>query len=289
MLARSLKVTSSGVLTFLHFFGGIDGATPMTAIVQGNDGNFYGTAGQTVFQMTPTGVMTTLYTFSGPDGAYPNALIKAANGNFYGTTYGGGANNTCNNGCGTVFEISAKGNLTTLYSFDSTHGANPISALSQATDANLYGTTYAGGTGGDWGTAFKITPSGILTSLHSFDLSDGGQPYGSVTQATNGTFYGTVTNGGADNGGTLFSLSTGLRPFVETIPTSGTIGAAVIVLGSNLFGATKVTFNGIEAVFTQSSGFAIRATVPAGATTGEVIVTTPSGTLKSNLIFRVKP
>jgi uncharacterized protein (TIGR03437 family) len=87
--------------------------------------------------------------------------------------------------------------------------------------------------------------------------------------------------------GTVFSLSVGLGPFVETQPTSGKVGAAVKILGTDLTGASRVTFNGTAARFTVVSKSEIKTTVPAGATTGTVEVTTPKGTLKSNVVFRV--
>jgi uncharacterized repeat protein (TIGR03803 family) len=106
-------------------------------------------------------------------------------------------------------------------------------------------------------------------------------------QGTNGTFYGTTTQGGANNYGVVFSLETGLGPFVETVPTSGAVGAPVIILGTNLTGSTAVTFNGLAATFTVVSASEITTTVPFGATTGPVQVTTPAGVLTSNINFRV--
>jgi uncharacterized repeat protein (TIGR03803 family) len=108
-------------------------------------------------------------------------------------------------------------------------------------------------------------------------------------QAANGNFYGTTHTGGANNLGTIFSLSVGLGQFVETLPTSGKVFAAVTILGTNLTGATKVTFDGTEATFSVVSSSEIKATVPAGAMTGTLEVTTLKGTLKSNLIFKVMP
>jgi len=118
-----------------------------------------------------------------------------------------------------------------------------------------------------------------------------------LVQGTNGSFYGTAYFGGASgncsggpegNGcGTVFSLSVGLGPFVETQPSSGNVQTAVKILGTNLGGATGVTFNGTAATFTVVSSSEINATVPAGATTGAVEVVTPGGTLTSNLNFRV--
>jgi uncharacterized repeat protein (TIGR03803 family) len=145
------------------------------------------------------------------------------------------------------------------------------------------------------GTVFKITPGGTLTTLHSFDNTDGRDPNGLI-QDTSGILYGTTASGASTIGkyhrcsgicGTVFSLSVDLGPFVEAKPSSGKVGAAVKILGTNLNGATSVTFNETAAKFTVVSSSEITAAVPAGATTGEVQVVTPSGTLLSNVSFRV--
>ena len=293
------KITPSGTLTTLHSFEGADGAHPYAGLVQASNGNLYGTTYEggaygygTIFKITPSGTLTTLHSFEGTDGAYPFAgLIQATNGNLYGTTSYAGAN-----GYGTVFKISPSSTLTTtLHSFEGTDGAYPYAGLVQATDGNFYGTTFqGGGNGSDGGTIFKITPSGMLTTLYSFcsqsGCTDGAYPYyARLVQDTNGTFYGTTDSGGANGLGTVFSLSVGLGPFVETQTTSGKVGAAVEILGTNLTGATSVTFNGTAAVFKVVASSEITTTVPTGATTGKVEVTTPEKTLKSNVVFRVTP
>jgi len=125
-------------------------------------------------------------------------------------------------------------------------------------------------------------------TLHNLGGGSGKEPCGGLAQATNGTFYGTTSYGnGARNDGTVFSLSVGLGPFVETLPTSGKVGAKVVILGNNLKGTTSVTFNGAAATFTVASSTEIKTSVPSGATTGFVTVTTPKKTLKSNVVFRV--
>jgi uncharacterized repeat protein (TIGR03803 family) len=278
---------------------------PFAGLVQATNGDLYGTAagggaygGGTVFKMTPSGKLTTLYSFCAQagctDGANPSAgLVQATNGDFYGTTAGGGACSTC----GTVFKITPSGTLTTLYSFCSqsgcTDGSYPAAGLVQATNGDLYGTTFSGGGATNSGTAFKITPSGDLTTLHSFcaqsGCTDGNYPGAGLVQATNGTLYGTTSGGGANNLGTIFSLSVGLGPFVETQTTVGKVGAAVKILGTDLSGATSVSFNGTAAVFTVVSPSLITTTVPAGATTGKVEVVTPSGTLSTYVPYRVLP
>ena len=289
------KITSGGTLTTLHSFDDTDGAYPEAALVQASNGNFYGTTFEgganfdgTVFSITSGGTLTTLHSFDGTDGYLPLGALVQANGNFYGTTVEGGAN-----GYGTVFKITPGGALTTLHSFDSTDGALPEAGLVQAANGIFYGTTLNGGANDacavGCGTVFSITSGGTLTTLHSFDSTDGDDPYGGLVQATNGTFYGTTDAGGANAGGTIFSLAVGLGPFVKTLPTSGKVGAAVTILGTNLMGATSVSFNGTAASFTVVSSSEITTTVPTGATTGKVKVVTPGATLSSNLSFRVTP
>jgi uncharacterized repeat protein (TIGR03803 family) len=171
-----------------------------------------------------------------------------------------------------------------------------MAGLVQATNGDFYGTTSNAGTNGG-GTVFKITPSGKLTTVYSFcaqsGCTDGFKPLAGLVQATNGNFYGTTFYGGNCGGtygcGTVFSLSVGLGPFVETQPTSSKVGAAVQILGTDLTGATTVTFNSTAAAFTVVSPTLIATTVPAGATTGTVQVVTPSRTLSSNMPFRVLP
>jgi uncharacterized repeat protein (TIGR03803 family) len=292
------KITPGGTLTTLYTFcaqsGCTDGDYPAAGLVQASNGDFYGTTPSggtssdcalncgTVFKITASGTLTTLYSFDGTDGHPEAAMVQAANGNLYGTTGLSGA------GDGTVFEITPGGTLTTLHSFDGTDGYGYIAGLIQATDGNLYGTTAAGGANG-YGTIFRITPGGTLTTLYSFDYTDGSGPDGTLVQDTNGKLYGTTAAGGANDFGTVFSLSVGLGPFVETLPGSGKVGAAVKILGTDLTGATSVTFNGTAAVFTVVSGSLMTTNVPTGASTGFVTVTTPSRTLKSNRKFRVTP
>jgi uncharacterized repeat protein (TIGR03803 family) len=310
------KINSEGALTTLHSFDGTDGEYP-NALVQGTDGNFYGTTLYgganslpactrngfevgcgTVFKITPEGTLTTLHSFDVKDGALPEALIQASNGDFYGTTAFGG-HIVCSQGlygCGTLFKITARGTLTTLHTFNGTDGFY-ANRLVQATDGNFYGTTTSGGAydtrcASGCGTVFEITPGGTLTTLHNFcaqtNCPDGSDPNG-LLQGTNGTFYGTTPEGGAYSMGVVYSLSVGLGAFVETVPTSSKVGASVIIVGNNLTGTTSVSFNGTAATFTVLSNTEITATVPTGATTGTVEVTTPKTTLKSNTQFRVTP
>jgi uncharacterized repeat protein (TIGR03803 family) len=216
-----------------------NGSDPYGGLVQGIDGNFYGTTYNggadssscnngygcgTVFIITPKGKLVTLYSFCSKatcaDGASPAGLVQAIDGNFYGTTVIGGAK-----GYGTVFKITSKGQLTTLHSFNPinfnpiNNGFHPAAALVQGTDGNFYGTTAGFNQYGQnpncsndaCGTAFKITPSGKLTTLHRFNFTDGAFPNAPLLQGTDGNFYGT-TNDGGGNGtppccGTVFELT----------------------------------------------------------------------------------
>jgi uncharacterized repeat protein (TIGR03803 family) len=214
--------TSAQTLTPIVNFNGANGQNPEAALVQGTDGNFYGTTYYggannsctngcgTVFKITPLGKLTTLHSFDGTDGANPyGPLILGTNGNLYGTTYSGGAHDNCTlgAGCGTVFKITLGGNLTVLHSFDGTDGGIPIAGLIQAIDGNFYGTTSAGGTS-DFGTVFKITSTGKLTTLHSFNGNDGEGPVGGLVQGTDGDFYDTAGSGGPNPCGFVGSCGT---------------------------------------------------------------------------------
>jgi len=217
------EITSAGTLTTLHSFRYSDGASPTAGLIQAKNGSFYGTtlyggskAAGTVFEISAAGKLKTLHSFgSAGDGAHPYlGLVQATNGKFYGTTHDGGAH-----GQGTVFQITAAGTLTTLYSFCSqkkcADGANPYASVIQASDGNFYGTTSAGGSH-QQGTIFEITAAGKLTTLHSFcaktNCTDGANPWGGLIQATSGIFYGTTAEGGYYGDGTVFSLSVGLGP-----------------------------------------------------------------------------
>ncbi len=291
------RITPGGTLTTLHSFDWYDGASPTGALVQGNDGNFYGTTYGgganprvgTVFRITPAGALTTLYSFCAQanctDGQQPYAgLVRGSDGNFYGTTLEGGANTGCSLGsgtCGTVFKITPGGALTTLYSFCAqsgcADGGNPYAGLVQASDGNFYGTTFGRGVNG-YGTVFKITPAGALTSLYSFcsqtNCADGEYPQSGLVQASDGNFYGTTPEGGGGpfhQGGTVFKItSSGTLTTIYNFcsqPTcaDGADSLAALLQGTdgNFYGTTI----GGGAYCTQNSGC------------GTVFKITPSGTL----------
>jgi hypothetical protein len=140
------------------------------------------------------------------------------------------------------------------------------------------------------GTIFQITPAGKLTTLYSYcGLYCDPETSTTLIQSTNGAFYGATIQDYEAFAGTVYRLSMGLAPFVETLPASAKVGASVIILGNNLTGTTGVTFNGTPATFTVISSTEIKTTVPAGAATGTVQVTVPGDILNGNIAFRVIP
>jgi uncharacterized protein (TIGR03437 family) len=212
--AGTVIASPAQTLTTLVNFDGTNGDTPeFGALVQGTDGNFYGTTygteftGFTVFKMTPAGALTTLHTFTptfpgtapGPN----SSLVQASDGNFYGTSLGNGINNA-----GTIFRISPNGTFATLYDqFSLAIGDQPNPALIQATDGSLYGTTIGGSLPDLGGTVFKITLGGMLTTIHTF-TSSMAFPAAGLIQATDGNFYGTTSL--ADfGGGAIFKMTPG--------------------------------------------------------------------------------
>jgi uncharacterized repeat protein (TIGR03803 family) len=292
------QITPAGVLTTLHSFSAGDGTDPSGTLILGSDGKFYGTTSggpPTLFSITSSGVFQVLTLLIDNPEVY-SGVIQATDGNFYGTSHYGGTI-----GNGVVYKVTPTGALSVVYNFCSnyvngicTDGSYPgPGSLTQASDGNFYGTTTAGGTSA-YGIAYELTPSGVLTVLANFDGPNGREPQAGLLQNTNGTFYGTTEEGGSSvvctsGCGTVFSLATGLTPFVTTILTAGSVGNQVGILGTNLSGSTSVTFNGTAASFTVKSPALILTTVPAGATSGFVQVVTPGGTLTSNNIFSILP
>lgn len=316
------RISPSGTLTTLHTFLGADGSTPVDTLIQGTDGNLYGTTLQggsstactngcgTVFKITPAGTLTTLHSFDGTDGSAPYAgLVETTDENFYGTTNGGGAD-----GDGTIFEITPAGTLTTVHSFDHTDGDEPFGGLVQDTNGSLYGTTEFGGNHN--GTVFSLAVSlnpfaGLQTASGKEGTKIGilGQGFSSSsvvkfggTQATTiartgtafiratvpaGALTGTVT---VATGATTLTSSQTFRvtpTFTSFTPPSGPVGTPVTITGTGLMQATKVTFNGKPAAITVDSDTQVTATVPTGATTGKIVVTTPGGSATDATSFTV--
>jgi uncharacterized repeat protein (TIGR03803 family) len=357
------KLTSTGTLTTLYNFGTCkspckDGVFPRPPPVEGTDGNYYGTVGNTndgindgvVYKLTSSGKFSTIYAFAfgGIQGFNPQApLIQGADGNLYGTAASGGITTSPTNcwgsssSCGTVFKVTTGGKLTTIYKFDQTHGAGPLSPVIQGTDGNFYGTTSAGGTSG-LGVVFKLTSAGVITVLHNFIGSDGETPLAGLVQAndgnfygvasaggslgfgtifkltstsdhtfsvlfdfdqtrgqtpdvalfqnTNGILYGDTVDGGTDGAGVFYSLNISAAQFASLQNRSGKVGSTVSILGQGFTGSTAITFGGVNATtFTVVSDNYMTAKVPTGAKTGTVTVVRPSGSLNSIQSFKVTP
>ncbi|HXB99567.1 MAG TPA: choice-of-anchor tandem repeat GloVer-containing protein [Terriglobales bacterium] len=297
------KLTTKGKIS-AYPFDYTDGSSPNLP-VQGTDLNFYGTtqgggnaacACGVIYKATAAGKITVLHNFSGYvsstqyDGARPiGILVEGADGNFYGTTYQGGEYNA-----GTVFKIAPSGTYTLLHSFSfqapTYDGQLPIAGLTLGTDGNFYGTTAYGGTQ-NGGAIFEITPAGKETVLYNFcvvSCYDGFIPTTPMVLHTDGIFYGN-TAGNSNGGSVFYSFKTKLKPFVKLVTWSGKDGASAEILGQGFTGTTAVSFNGIAAKFDNVSDTYMTATVPTGALTGPVTVTTFSSSLKSDRNFLVTP
>jgi uncharacterized repeat protein (TIGR03803 family) len=289
------KVTKAGALTTLHSFNGSDGSSPSAPLVQGTDGDLYGTTALggsstactpyscgTVFKVTKAGGFTSLHSFDFADGEEPLApLVQATSGGFYGTTYeGGDVGATCLGGCGTIFKITAGGTFATVHKFFGSDGGTLQSGLTLASNGGLYGGNPREGCCGD---IFELILPRTIAVAYLFNPSYGSGGNSPVLQATNGTFYGTYASPGI-----AFSLDTGLQPFAAFVIPSGKVGQKAQILGQGLTGTTSVTFNGVAATnFSVVSDTYMTAVVPIGATSGPVVVTTPTGQLTSNVSFNI--
>ncbi len=294
-LLTVVRMTLAGALTTLYTFP--SGLLQSGPLVEAYDGNLYGEVQGlapgfgAIFKLTLAGDYTTLYNFTGADdGAQPLGGLIQVNKVLYGVTNSAGAN-----GDGTIFSISTAGVLTTLHAFSYYDGTNPLSGLSYASDGNIYGTN-AGIGGYGPGTIFKIAPDGSnFTTVYTFPANNPSftqVPGPGVIQGSDGKLYGTTLLGGADNLGQIFSLDLGLAgpsPLVGHIsPSAGPVGTQVLITGRNLVGVQSVSFNGTAATTFVSQGTDyILATVPAGARSGPVSVTTLNGTGATRGNFRV--
>jgi len=307
------KMTSNS-LTTLASFTGANGSNPAGALVQGSDGNFYGTTALggtnrigTVFSVTPTGTLTSLVSFTGTNGAAPvGSLLLYTDGYFYGTTsYGGSSLVTGSNaGYGTVFKMTPSGSLTTLVSFTGLNGAHPLAGLVKGSDGFFYGTTGEDGSI-NAGTVFEMTPGGSLTTLATFTGANGDQPSAGLVQGTDGYFYGVTEEGGA-GGGTIFrtpatggltslasfDIANGFDPsgnliqgsdgnFYGTANAGGTLNFGTIfqlIVPPGISGATAPAFSLITGTYTSAQTVTITT-----ATSGASIVYTTDGSFPSEL------
>jgi uncharacterized repeat protein (TIGR03803 family) len=299
-------------MVLASFTGGTDGDRPRSGVIQGSDGNFYGTTSAggtyalgTVFKLTPQGVLSVLTNFGAVNDGYQpvGGLIEGSDGNLYGTTSGGGLHLG-----GTMFKISKSGTRTTLWNFGSTSdGSNPISILAKGSDGAFYGTTSLGGTNG-YGTVFKITPAGVETVLRRFNFSDGSSPNAGLTKGADGSFYGTTVAGGSVGGGTFFRITelgqhTVLWNFGDG--SDGSFVNAGVVLGGDgqFYGTTtgggrhglgtiyKVTAAGVETILWDfaNEGFSTKFELIEGDDGYFYGVTSGGGSADGGTIIRLIP
>jgi uncharacterized repeat protein (TIGR03803 family) len=230
------------------------------------------------FSQLPAQNLNVLYNFpasSGSDGRNPSLeLLQGSDGNFYGMTTAGGANNL-----GTVYKITPAGSLTTLVSFTGTTGAflgsNPHYVLAQGSDGNIYGTTAAGGSS-NLGTIFKMTPAGAFTTLVSFNGANGDAPRGLV-QGSDGNFYGVTFSGGS----TYVSPTNPGDGTVFVMTPAGSLTTLVSFDGvHNGRGPAGTMIQGSDGNFYDSTMFGLN-----GNTFGTVFSITPAGVLTTVATF----
>ena len=159
------KLSDGAVTELYDFSNGLDGAFPWAPPIQAPDGNIYGvtydgaTPG-TAYRITPASIFSVIANL--PSGTVA-PLILGTDGNFYGTTQYGGTFNR-----GTVFQLTTKGKLKIIYSFDAaTHGGIPIGSVMQGSDGKFYGTNTHGGTFGQ-GAVYSVTSGGAYKVLRNF-------------------------------------------------------------------------------------------------------------------------
>ncbi len=287
--ATIYKLTSTGAYSVIYSFSQSTTGVGVYGLVQGSDGNLYAAANGggaynagTIVKVTTAGLLKETHTFNpawdgGHGPFYPVAIpMVASNGILYGTTQDGGVY-----GQGTIYDINSIFGLDDFYSFGdgTTDGRNPNAGLAQGNDGNLYGVSYTFPEIYSWNLGNSTY--GVLASLSE------GQFIATPMQDTNGIFYGVSQIDGTHNEGYVYSFNNGLSPFVAFVKPRGAVGASVEILGQGFTGSTSVTFNAVPATFSVVSDTYMTATVPAGATTGPVVVATPAATLTSNKNFTV--
>ena len=316
------KMTPAGHLVWVHNFTGTDGAVPYGPIIQARDGNFYGTTKSggssgygVVYKITPAGVYKVLFNFNATAGPGTNpyaGLVQATDGKFYGAAV------TALAGHGILYQITLAGAYTTAYTFTPTTGQLPFVSLFQNTNGILYSDTYGGGTGslchcgvayslnaglhpfvallttsGKAGLVIQILGNG-LTGTTSVKFGTGSASFTVVSD----TFMTAVVPATGTTGAVTVATPSGFRVSSKTFrvlpvissfsPTSGTVGIQVVIKGTGLTQTTALTFGGVKATaFTVNSATQVTATVPTGAVTGKISITTAGGTATSSGTFTV--
>lgn len=296
-----LDPTNFTLTTLYSFTGGADGHHPIGALVEGNDGRFYGVTRfggsnelGTVFSIgrVTAGIfhfwsLTTLHLFTGgADGGFPNGgLVLGTDGLFYGTTdYGGtNASPTLSGGGGTVYKIDSLGNLTPLHSF----GDDSPQPLVQGTDGNFYGTTANGSSTKPYGTVFQISSSGTFNTLWTFSGTNGSNPAGALIQwGDAGNLYGTTSQGGSNNFGTIFSLNVPSLGPVTNLPVSRfRMRANHAALSILTAAGINYQLQSVDSLV-QASWDNVGSPIQSGG--GLLTLTDPKSALKNQRFYRVK-
>jgi uncharacterized repeat protein (TIGR03803 family) len=298
--------------------------SPHGPLMQGVDGALYGTttsggtaSGGVVYRITTAGsykVLTNFSTSSNANGATPFAGVVQGSDKFlYGVTSAGGSN-----GVGVLFKVSTTGTgFVVVHNFDTTTGDTPLSTPLLHTNGTIYGLTSHGGTHPSYGVFYSMNvglqPFVAPVVLHSAKANATvellGQGFNTATGVLFGTGAGTltissdtfatakITTGATtgvitveEPGGNLKTLQTfKITPAIKSFtPTSGPVGTSVVITGTSLQQASAVKFGGVAATaFTVNSDTQVTATVPTGAVTGKISITTPGGTANSSAIFTV--
>ena len=247
-LTTASAAPAQTVSTLYTFVGSSNSVNPDGVVAQGRDGNYYGvTVGPqpgTIYKVTGSGGFTLLRSLSQAEGQACNGLILGTDGNLYGTCFNGGDAQ----GAGTIIKVTPAGALTVLHTFNYglVDGCFPAGVPVQASDGNFYGTTKNCGAN-NAGAAYKITPAGVETIIHSFagGATDAGQPVGALIQGSDGNLWGESAAGGTVGTGTVFKMSlTGAVTVVYQFNGCGAQGcypAAGLVQGNdgNYYGTTE--------------------------------------------------
>jgi uncharacterized repeat protein (TIGR03803 family) len=294
----AFRISTAGVYTTLYTFS--DGNAYPSVLTAGSDGNFYGTEADAdgygnvggVFGISSTGTFRLLYGFdnsvnvSGPS----TGVVRASNGKLYGTTaFPSGTGN------GALYDVTAGGKLTDIYNFPaSLNFDEAANNMIQASNGDLYGASYNGGTGATGGL-YELTSANVFSS-YSFatESNMGGNPGAPLMQNTNGIVYGINSGGNAAVAGygTVFQLDIGAAPFIALVTPvySGKEGSQVQILGQGFSKSSVVKFGGTEATTTKVTGSTfIQALIPTGALTGDLTVTTGSTVLSTVSSYSITP
>jgi uncharacterized repeat protein (TIGR03803 family) len=296
-LGTIFKMSTTGTLLMsVTVHGGAEPQYPQAPLIEGTDGNFYGTSnkggdlaysGGTVFQCTPLGVVTVLHGFTDPEGDSPEGgVVEGSDGNFYGTTEANGTSNF-----GAIYRVTPAGDFTVLHQFTGSHptgptdGAQPFGEMILASDGSFYGTTSAGGAG-DLGSIFQLTPAGVYTTVYSFPNNGtigfgttGYQPRGTLLQTSDGNLYGTTTGGNVSNGGTVFRLNIAPQAALLNISTRLNVGTGNnVLIGGFIVTGTQQKEVIVRAIGPALSGFGVK-----GALADPVLeLHEPDGTVMTN-------